>query len=220
MKIVDAGRMMKTFADANPKSYHYFEASEVVGDLLVAVGSYGPAAEYYARLDAAPWPEYKMRAGVAAGRALLEQGKVEEALSNFDRVLATKAEGASAEQQRMAATLGKAAALVAMKKPADAIKSVEGFLEKADVENAPLMARAYNVLGTAQRQAGRTKEAILSFLHVDVLYASVSDAHAEALANLADLWDDVHKTERANRARKTLDERYPESSWAKKAGKP
>ena len=40
MKIADAGRMMKAFADANPKSYHYFEASEVVGDLLVAIGSY------------------------------------------------------------------------------------------------------------------------------------------------------------------------------------
>jgi tetratricopeptide (TPR) repeat protein len=220
MKIVDAGRMMKAFADANPKSYHYFEASEVVGDLLVAIGSYAPAAEYYARLDAAPWPEYKMRAGVAAGRALLEQGKVEEALTNFDKVLATKAEGASAEQQRMAATLGKAAALVALKKPDEAIKAVEGFIEKADVENAPLMARAYNILGTAQRQAGRTKEAILSFLHVDVLYASVSDAHAQALANLADLWEQVHKTDRATRARKTLEDRYPESAWAKKGEKP
>ena len=38
MKIADAGRMMKTFADANTKSYHYFEASQVVGDLLVAAG--------------------------------------------------------------------------------------------------------------------------------------------------------------------------------------
>ena len=36
MKIVDAGRLMRAFADANPKSYHYFEASETVGDLLVA----------------------------------------------------------------------------------------------------------------------------------------------------------------------------------------
>jgi len=219
MKIADAGRMMKAFADANTKSYHYFEASEAVGDLLVAVGSYGPAAEYYGRLDMAPWPDYRMRAGVAAGRALLEQGKIEEALADFDKVLATKAEGDSAEQQRMAATLGKAGALVALKKLDEAIKTVDGFLEKADPENAPLMARAYNILGTAQRQAGRTKEALLAFLHVDVLYASVPDAHAQALANLVDLWEQVHKTERANRARKTLEERYPESPWTKKAGK-
>jgi tetratricopeptide (TPR) repeat protein len=218
MKIVDAGRMMKAFADANAKSYHYFEASQVVGDLLVAIGSYAPAAEYYARLDAAPWPDYRMRAGVAVGRALLAQAKTQEALAAFDKVLAVEAEGNSAQTQRMAASLGKAAALVALKKPDEAIKTVEGFLGKADPEDAPLMARAYNILGTAQRQTGRTKEALLAFLHVDVLYAAVPDAHAEALANLAELWEQVHKTERANRARKTLVEQYPESPWAKKGG--
>ena len=62
------------------------------------------------------------------------------------------------------------------------------------------MARAYNVLGTAQRQAGRTKEALLAFLHVDILYSSVPHAHAEALANLADLWQQLHRSDRAQRA--------------------
>jgi tetratricopeptide (TPR) repeat protein len=219
MKIVDAGRMMKAFADANTKSYHYFDASEVVGDLLMAVGSYAPAAEYFSRLDAAPWPEYRMRAGVAVGRVLLAQGKIEEALNAFDKVLGTTAEGDSADAQRLAASLGKAGALVAMKKTDEAIKTVNGFLEKADPDNAPLMARAYNILGTAERQAGHTKEALLAFLHVDVLYPNVPEAHAEALANLADLWGQVHKAERANRARKTLEERYPESPWMKKASK-
>jgi tetratricopeptide (TPR) repeat protein len=218
MKIADAGRMMKAFADSTPKSFHYFEASETVGDLLVAAGAYAAAAEYYARLDAAPWPDYRMRAGVAVGRALLSQGKTEEAVAAFDKVLATKAEGDSAQQQLMAAALGKAAALVALKKSDEAIKIVEGFLDKADPENAPLMARAYNILGTAQRQAGRNKEALLSFLRVDVLYASAHDAHAEALSNLVDLWEKNHKTDRASRARKTLEERYPESPWAKKGG--
>jgi tetratricopeptide (TPR) repeat protein len=216
MKITEAGRLMKAFADANTKSYHYFEASQAVGDLLVAVGSYAPAVEYYRRLDAAPWPDYKMRAGVAIGRVLLAQKKTAEALAAFDKVLATEAEGNAAATQRMAASLGKADALVAMKKPDDAIKVVEDVLQKADPEDAPLMARAYDILGAAQRQAGRTKEALLAFLHVDVLYSAVPDAHAEALANLVDLWQQVHKTERADRAEKTLIERYPESPWAKK----
>lgn len=218
MKITDAGRLMKAFADANPKSYHYFEAAQMVGDLLVAIGSYGPAAEYYRRLDDAPWADYKMRAGVAIGNALLAQNKTDEAIAAFDKVLAIAGEGKAAETQRMAATLGKAAALVAWKKPDEAIKVVDAFLEKADPEDAPLMARAYDILGNAQRQAGRTKDALLAFLHVDVLYATVPDAHAEALANLIDLWQQVHKTERASRAEKTLMERYPDSPWAKKRG--
>ncbi len=72
IKIVNAGHLMNAFADANPKSYHYFEASEIVGDLLVANRSYAAAAEYYARLEKAPWPDYKMLSGVASGRALLD----------------------------------------------------------------------------------------------------------------------------------------------------
>lgn len=217
-KIADAGRMMKAFADANGKSYHYFEASETVGDLLVAIRQYGQAAEYYARLEKAPWPDYKMRAGVAAGRALLAQGKTDEAQNAFDRVIATEVEGDLAQSQRTLAKLGKASTMVASKKTDEAIKSVEEILKTADAEDVPLMARAYNILGTAHRQAGRTKEALLAFLHVDVLYSSVPDTHAEALANLVDLWEQCHKTERANAARKTLEEQYKDSPWAKKGG--
>jgi hypothetical protein len=216
MKIADAGRLMKAFADANPKSYHYFEASETVGDLLVAIRQYAQAAEYYARLSGAPWPDYKMRAGVADGRALLSQGKAQEAAATFDKVIATVAEGDSAQAQRIAASLGKASALVALKKPDAAVTVVETIIQKGDPEDAPLMARAYNVLGTAQRAAGRVKEALLAFLHVDILYSSVPEAHAEALANLAELWEQDHKAERANRARQALEEQYKDSPWAKK----
>jgi tetratricopeptide (TPR) repeat protein len=217
-EITAAGRMMKAFADNNDKSYHYFEASEIVGDLLVAIRDYTRAAEYYARLERAPWPDYKMRAGVAAGRALLAQGKIDEARNAFERVIANEAEGDLAQSQRLAARLGKAGTMVAAKKPADAIKMVEDVLKTANPEDVSLMARAYNVLGSAYRQAGRDKEALLAFLHVDVLYPSQPDSHPEALANLVDLWEQFHKTERANAARKTLEEEYKDSPWAKKGG--
>jgi len=215
--VADAGRRMKAFADANPKNYHYFQAIETVGDLLLAVRQYAQAAEFYARLDGAPWPDYKMRAGVAAGRVLLEQGKARDALAAFDNVLANDAEGNLAEEQRIAARLGKAAALTALKRSDEALKIVDAILLKADPDDAPLMARAYDIQGTALRQAGRTKEAIVAFLHVDLLYASEPQAHAEALANLAELWEQEHKVERANRARQALEEKYKDSPWAKKA---
>jgi hypothetical protein len=68
------------------------------------------------------------------------------------------------------------------------------------------------------RKAGRTKEALLAFLHVDVLYFTTPEAHAEALANLAELWEEVQKPERAVKARQVLQERYGSSPWAKKGG--
>jgi tetratricopeptide (TPR) repeat protein len=219
-KIADAGRMMKSFADENRKSYHYFEASETVGDLLMAVGQYAPAAAYYGRLDQAPWPDYQMRASVAAGRAILAQGKIDDAQAAFDRVIAIEASDAPAQRQRTFARLGKAAALAAAKRPAESLKIVEDILQTADPEDSPLLARAYNVLGTAYRQGGQTTEALLAFLHVDLLYPTVPDAHAEALANLAELWGLVRRTQRAERARQTLQEEYPDSPWTKKAAGP
>jgi tetratricopeptide (TPR) repeat protein len=211
----DAESLMNAFIDANDKSHHYFEAVEVEGDLLAALGHYQQAAEYYARLQQAPWPDYKMRADVATGRALLGQGKIDEAQAAFDKVIGAQADGEPARTQQTAAKLGKSRAWIAAKNTAEAVKLAEGILKAADAEDEPLQARAYNVLGAAYRQSGETQKALLAFLRVDLLYPNIPDAHAEALANLADLWEQARKMERAAEARKTLKEKYPNSPWAK-----
>jgi tetratricopeptide (TPR) repeat protein len=216
--IAEAGRTMKAFLDGNPKSWHALEGAEVLGYLLAGVRQYPQAAEYFARLDKAPWPDYKMRAGIANGRALLAQGKNDEAMKAFDIVLAIDAAGDLAEAQRTWANLGRASVLAASQKTDEAIRIVENIILNASPENEILQARAYNVLGTAYRQANRTNEALLAFLHVDLLYPTVMDAHAEALGNLVELWGQVHRAERAQRAKKTLEEQYKESPWAKKGG--
>ncbi len=214
--IKEAGTQMRNFADSNPGSYHFLEANEILGDLVVALGAYSAAEKYYARLANVPWPDYKMRAGVAIGRARLAQGKVTEALRAFESVLAIDARTDLEKSQRLAATLGKARCLAAAAKYDDAVKIVQAVLAKADPEQLELHARAYNTLGAALRKAGRKKEALLAFLHVDVLYFGLPEAHAEALFNLAELWTEVHKTERAVRARRILEERYQNSPWAKR----
>ena len=78
--IKDAGNAMLDFVKNNPDSYHFLEAAEVLGDLLVAVRSYPLAEEYYGKLAKAPWPETNMKAGVLIGRAQLAQNKFAEAL--------------------------------------------------------------------------------------------------------------------------------------------
>lgn len=212
-----AGGQMYNFRKNNPDSYHYLDACEVLGDLFVAVKEYAQAQAAYSEIGKAPWPDYKMRSGVAEGRALLAQGKTAEAVEKFNSVLGgefTDTQGELAEFQRMAAKLGLARCLAKEKKYDEAIKQVTDIIAKADPEEVELHARAYNTLGTALKAAGRTKEALLAFLHVDVLYFAVPDAHAEALANLAELWNAAHKPERASAAQRTLQERYRNSPWA------
>jgi len=212
----DAGKALVTFVKGQASNYHFLDACEVLGDLLVSLEKYDGALPYYQKLEAAPWPDYKIRAGVLIGRSLQAQKKYKEAIAKFDDVLslAENNAGKEVEREATAARLGRATAMAASGKPDEAIKTIEAVIEKAPKENAELHARAYDALGTCYRVAGKKKEALLAFLHVDLLYANFPEQHAEALYNLSTLWGEVNKGERGAQARKSLKSNYPYSHWA------
>jgi tetratricopeptide (TPR) repeat protein len=213
--IADAGRLVGSFVRNHRQNYHYLEAVEVLGDLLVAAGRFDMAVAQYAELAKAPWTEFKVRSAVLVGRALAAQGKHADAIRQFDSALADAGSAAETKSQRLAAILGKAVSLAETGGTDQAVKMIEEVIRDADPEDAALHALAYNALGRCYEQANRTKDALLAFLHVDVLYASQADAHAEALSRLAVLWESVGQEGRARDARQLLKERYSGSRWAK-----
>ncbi|MBN2291357.1 MAG: tetratricopeptide repeat protein [Pirellulales bacterium] len=213
-EVKTAGQMLNSFARANPNSYHWLKANEVLGDLLVASKKFSTAATFYDKLAKTPWPDYQMKAQVAIGRAQLAEGKPNEALKAFDSVLASQDTSVAAEAQKLYARLGKALCLAQQNKSDEAVKLIDEIIMSADPEQKQLLARAYNAKGTALRKAGKPNDALLAFLHVDVLYFSSPEDHAEALANLAELWGEVHKPQRAMQAKQTLKQRYKNSRWA------
>jgi len=224
--LLAAARQLLGFITNNASNYHYFDACETIGDLLAAMNN--PKSEvYYNKLAAAPWPEYRMRASVLIGRALTAQKKYPDAIAKFEEVISTP--GKEGERQRLAALLGKATALAGQAKVEAAIKLLNDVIEKADPENKELHARAYNARGNCyvaasklppEKVGGRTamenkQHALTDFLHVDLLYNSFPDQHAEALANLSVLWKDVNKGRRAEDAHAELLRSYPDSPWAR-----
>jgi len=213
----EAGRLMQDFVSKYPDSYHYLTASEALGELLVEVGAYDQAVDAFQKLESAPWPQAKIRAAVLAGRARVAKGTYPEALKSFEKALALAPEGdAATESQRLAAILGKATCLAATDKYDEATTLVEDVIAKADKEDADLHAQAYVTLGNCLRQKpDGAKEALLAYLHVDVLYFNNPRAHAEALFNLKELWTQLGKGERALDAARVLEERYAGSAWAK-----
>lgn len=213
--VTDAGRKLNEFVRSNPKSFHYLEAVETMGDLLMAADKYAAAQRQYAELAKTPWPDYKLRAGVLLGRTLAAQGKHDQAIRQFDDVLASREDDAAAKEQKLSATLGKAVSLAEADQLDNAVALIEQMIADTDPEQKELQARAYNALGDSYQRAGRTKDALLAYLHVDVLYSTVPEAHAEALSHLATLWNKVGQAERARAARQTLDQQYRGSRWAK-----
>ena len=92
---------------------------------------------------------------------------------------------------------------------------INDVIARADPEASLLHGMAYNALGRCHQKAGNTKDALLAFLHVDVLYSGYADAHAEALHAMIPLWEAIGQNARAQQARNTLAERYPNSRWAR-----
>jgi tetratricopeptide (TPR) repeat protein len=214
----EAGSEMANFLRANPGSYHFLEANELVGDLLVALGDGDKAVPFYDALGQAPWPDTKMRGAVAKGRALMVAKKYEEALPVFDSALTLAGSDTSelVVTQKQAATIGKASCLAAAGQHDQGIQMLEEVVSLAKAEDRELHAAAYNALGGCYRKAGNPKAALLAYLHVDLLYNSFPLAHAEALANLTELWKEIGNGDRALQAEQLLQDRYKNTPFAKK----
>lgn len=216
-EISKAGTQMRKFVQENSNSHHFFQANELLGDLLVAYKRYPAAQEAYQKLADSPFPEYKLRAGIAVGMALVAQGKHAEALAAFDTALALTGEASTPQAQALhqAGVLGKAECLAEMNQVDEAIKLIEGSISELSKDETELHAKAYIALGNCYRKRpDAKKEALLAYLRVDVLYDTNPQAHAEALYHLAILWNELGKPERAIDATNVLKERYGTSRWA------
>ncbi len=211
-----AAKSLVDFVNAHPTSYHFYEATGLIGDLAYAMGRYDVASTYYSKLGEAPWPDYQMRSKVLDARSLLAQDKFAEARQRYEEVVKAPVDTAAAVRQKTLAQLGRATCLAQLGSPDEGLADVESIIRDNDPQDVELFARAYNALGVCHFKADRAKEALLAFLHVDLLFNSDSDAHAQALYYLSQLWTTVGKSDRAVAARSLLKSRYAGSVWAGK----
>jgi tetratricopeptide (TPR) repeat protein len=210
-----AGTALVAFINANKTSYHFYEANETAGDLLVTIGRYDQAVPYFQELASAPWPDYKMRAAVDIGRAYQMQGKHDDAVRQFDAAIATDAKGKAADIQLLAAKVGKAKSLTELGKAKDGVQVLQEIVEQAPPDQFQVLAQAYNGLGNAFVKLKQPKDALDAYLHVTLIYNQSPDQHAEALFHLKDLWKQLNKPENAKQAAELLKARYPGSPWNK-----
>jgi tetratricopeptide (TPR) repeat protein len=206
--LLEAGKEMLAFVSANPTSYHALAANELVGDLLMAVDKPDLAQKYYGEVAAAPFPDMKMRAGILNGKALVAQKKYAEAQKAFADVvqLADQQKTPAAEDQKVAAILGTADCLAKEGKVDEGIKQVQDVIKGLDPENEPLQAEAFLTLGGCYLKKKATKDALLAYLHVDIVYPSQTQAHITALRHLAVLWNELGKADRSAQATQMLKE--------------
>lgn len=203
------------FVRTNRGSYHVYDATELLGELALAQGKYDDAAKRFAFLGKAPWPDYKLRANVMEARALAAQKKFPEALERYETIIGSGENTPEANRQKLLASVGKAVCLAETGKADEGLTILEKIVKENDSKDTMLFAKTYNALGACYLRTNRPKDALLAFLHVDLLFNGDGEAHAEALFHLSKLWGDVNKADRALAARTLLKERYGGSVWAK-----
>ncbi len=89
------------------------------------------------------------------------------------------------------------------------------MLAKCQADDSRLQAEAYLRQGDCYRAQNKEQDAVLAYLHVDVLFSAEKSQHAEALFQLTKLFTKLAQPARASEHREKLEGEYPTSDWAK-----
>jgi tetratricopeptide (TPR) repeat protein len=214
--LAGVAKTVSAYLAKHPKSHHFFQMQELLGDIHARSGRPEDALAAYKLLDDGP-AALKVRAAAAKAGMLLAQGKADEALAEYDVAIGLAGNDKTSLPQKLAAGLGKAKCLSLQGKHDEAIGMVSQIVKDSNPEEKELLSRAYNVLGSAYRaMGGKEQDALIQFITVDLVYNTLPESHAEALFNLGELWEKGNNPERAGEARQSLKTLYSNSPWAAK----
>ncbi len=212
---------LNAISNAGRDHYRFYPVQQLLGETALLVHDHPNAESAFDRLQQAPWLDMQMAGKNGTARSLLDQKKVDEAKAIFDSVATSKATSPSEKYRLLEAMLGQAQCLQLKNDSAQATDVLQKVVAEATANDSRVLAQSYLQLGNVlSLDVQKNKEALLAFLHVDVIpsLAAESDLHAEALYNLAKLWPAVGQPARGAEASARLQQDYPTSEWAKKLG--
>lgn len=205
----EADAKARTFAGKFRDSWHFFDATRLLGDLALAQNDTEKAMQYYTFLSKARSAETKIESMYLQGRVLLTKGDNDSAQSNFEKVIGLKAQTVQTARLQVLSKAGKAVALARGGKPDDGLTLVKGLIAELNPTDVEMAARIYNAQGACFEAKGDDEGAIIAYLHTHLMFSSQPDAHSHALKKLVVLWGKVGKPDRAAEVRQELQQRYP-----------
>lgn len=199
---------MLEFVKQNSENWHFFEANGILGDLMVARGTSDVALNYYQKLIESPWADVQMKGQLAVANIHLAAGELDQAKAGFDAIIKHEDKSNETLRQKLLAQIGLGLTLGKSGDPQQGITMVENAIQGTTIDDYELNALAYNALGDIHFGVDRKNEALLAYLHVDLLYSKARQEHIKALQKLARLWNEKGKIDRESEVRQTLQTRY------------
>lgn len=208
----EALKALDAFLKAHPKTRHQGPALQLIARLALQKGDTARADSALNELASIPWAAD--RAAVLKTRVLAKKGENEAAVKQLDAIIAAAPKGS---EKAVEAQLTRAECLVALKKFSDAESSVRSVIKDLPPENAVLQAHASNTLGDCLRAAGRPKDALKAYLRTDILFDKDKEEHARAMSQIAQVWRELKRDDRADEVIERLKQQYPQSPWLVRA---
>lgn len=197
------------------ENYHYYDAVRLFGNLAMASGNFAAAEREYTKIAEAPWPDVELEGRLLVAQSKLGQKKYAAAFEDFTFVESSSIKSLEAAELKLAAKIGSAACMGGLGRADEGIAALEDLLLAQRDENGPLLAKLYNAIGHCHVEANRPKDALLAFLHVDLLFQQDRMAHAEALYHISELFAQLKQDDRARDAmRKLQSQRFVNCYWA------
>lgn len=210
--VKDAVAKLNAFLQAYPKGRHVVPVREALARVQLHAQDFKGAEANVAEL--AKLPAGADRAAVLKARLLLRSGDAQGAAADLDRLIAAAPDGST---KQVELKLVKADALIAASKYDESESLVRQVIAAAPAEDIAVQAKAYNTLGDCLTAAAKPKDALLAYLHVDLLYAKDKEEHPRALRHIEELFRKMGQLPRADEYNQRLKQDYPNSSWAKQA---
>jgi len=217
----EATKRLGDYLSKNRDHYRFFDAQLLLGEVALQTSDAAAATTAFTAVASAPWKDFQMAAQIGQGRTFLLQQNVDGAKREFDAVAAVQPQDDAQKSRQLQGLLGQATCQKLKDQHQQAIDTLDKVIDGSSGRDFRLQAEAYILQGDCFTAMGSSpKDAIMAYLHVDVIPAMAreSDLHAQALYNLARLWNQVGQTDRAREAADLLRGQYPESDWAKKLG--
>jgi tetratricopeptide (TPR) repeat protein len=208
-RVKDARDKLTKFISSYPGGRHILGARECLAKLQLHTGDFAAAQATIAEM--ARLPKSAERAAVLRTKVLAKQGKHDLAIGELDKLIASAPKG-SARQR--AAQLAKAESLAGQKHFKEAESLLHEVIQGNPPEDAAAQAPAYNTLGDCLRAANRPKDALLAYLHTDLLYSKDKEEHPRALHNIVELFRQLKQDGRADDFAQRLKLEYPHSPWS------
>jgi TolA-binding protein len=207
-RMKDAKDRLRRFVQAYPNGRHIIAAREDLARIQLSTGDFSGAQATIAELG--KLPRTAERAAVLRARLMGKQGKHDEAVAELDRLIGLLPERSTALRE---ARLAKAESLVGAGKFKDADALVRRVIADAPPEDAAAQSAAYNTLGDCLVASNHPKEALLAYLHTDLLYSKDKHEHPRALFQIAKLFRQLKQDGRADEYTQRLRQEYPRSQW-------